>query len=780
MAFDAGAVVGRAIFDDSKWKSGIKSVESSNKGMTKSIFLAQAAYDAFKKVLSGTINVVKQSIGVARDFAEENSKFQTVFKDVGSSAQAMRQELINAYGLSKKASTELLAATGDLLSGFGFTQESALELSSEVQKLAVDLASFTNFSGGAEGASQALTKALLGERESVKSLGISIMEADVQAKILELTQQGLTFETERQAKAYATLLIAQDQSINAQGDFARTSDQLANRQRQLTAVTEDLQVQIGTIFTPILNEFAGSALEAAKGMRDFLDSAEGLEILSSIFGGIKAAIEIAFDVIEKFGKILKEGVLDAIEDLTPSFQDLFKELQGNVTAFDIFAAVLETVGIGLTIAVKLLKTFIQSNIDLLRVIKETVKALVLLGQALFDPTKWKEVGKQLGTLTETFVDMGKNIKDNVVDIVETAINEFGELPDRIGETAKETEKVWSDTFARNKKAFEDHIKDMNNIQKQGGAEVTGTQETWLSKMKANMEKFKEDFKKGWEESGKEALSIVSSLLQDVAGVMNDVFGLVDMGFQNEIDRLKLKHEEENEELENQKETKMENLVTEFEERSEELEMQREQGLIGQEEFDMAMVELEQNRKDQENNINETFTQKQIKLKKKQLAAENEAEKKAFNAEKANKIANVWIQMAIGTIAAWAGAFQSIPNPIAAAVVGAIMSTLLLGNAIASTVLISQQQFIPKKARGGIASGLTRINEEGGELVSLPDGAVVVPNDISRQIAMNAGGGMQQTTINVSFAGAKITDNMSLRKVSDFVISDMAKQLRLST
>ena len=35
--------------------------------------------------------------------------------------------------------------------GFGFTQEEALKLSTEVNKLAVDLASFTNFSGGAEG-----------------------------------------------------------------------------------------------------------------------------------------------------------------------------------------------------------------------------------------------------------------------------------------------------------------------------------------------------------------------------------------------------------------------------------------------------------------------------------------------------------------------------------------------------------------------------------------------------------------------------------------------------
>ena len=84
-----------------------------------------------------------------------------------------------SFGLSSQAAMGLLADTGDLLVGFGFTEKEALNLSKQVNELAVDLASFTNFSGGADGASQALTKALLGEREAIKSLGIAITEADL-------------------------------------------------------------------------------------------------------------------------------------------------------------------------------------------------------------------------------------------------------------------------------------------------------------------------------------------------------------------------------------------------------------------------------------------------------------------------------------------------------------------------------------------------------------------------------------------------------------------------
>ena len=183
-------------------------------------------------------------IKMASDAEETASKFAVVYQDVSEAAAESAKNLSENFGLSSVAAKQLLGDTGDLLTGFGFTGKAALDLSTKVNELAVDLASFTNYSGGAEGASRALTKALLGERESVKSLGISIMEVDVQAKILELTQQGLTFETERQAKAIATLTLMQEQSKNAIGDFARTSESFANQMRILKARVSDLGVAL--------------------------------------------------------------------------------------------------------------------------------------------------------------------------------------------------------------------------------------------------------------------------------------------------------------------------------------------------------------------------------------------------------------------------------------------------------------------------------------------------------------------------------------------------------
>ena len=123
-------------------------------------------------------------------------------------------------------------------------------MSESVNKLAVDLASFTNIEGGAERASQALTKALLGERESAKELGIAILESDVQARLAEKGLDGLEGAALKQAKAQVTLEIAMEQSKNAIGDFARTMDSPANQMRIMRATMEDLKNEIGTSMIP--------------------------------------------------------------------------------------------------------------------------------------------------------------------------------------------------------------------------------------------------------------------------------------------------------------------------------------------------------------------------------------------------------------------------------------------------------------------------------------------------------------------------------------------------
>ena len=200
------------------------------------------------------VGLAAAAVKLGSDFEETDSKFKAVFSSLQSQAENTAQTFAESFGLSDKAAKTLLGDTGDLLVGFGFTESAALDLSKQVNELAVDLASFTNFQGGAEGASKALTKALVGETESAKSLGIVIRQGTPEYKARTkaiMESQGVT---ELQAKAINNLEIAISQSGKAIGDFERTQDSFANQLRVVKGDLENVGAEMGMILLPMAKD----------------------------------------------------------------------------------------------------------------------------------------------------------------------------------------------------------------------------------------------------------------------------------------------------------------------------------------------------------------------------------------------------------------------------------------------------------------------------------------------------------------------------------------------
>ncbi len=279
-----------------------------------------------RNVTLPVIGLGAAAVKLASDFEETQSKFNTVFRDIREQANLTAKNLADDFGLSSRASMQLLSDTGDLLTGFGFTQQEALLLSNQVNELAVDLASFTNFAGGAEGASLALTKALLGERESIKQLGIAITEADLK-RFAE--DQGLVFkELDRVAKANLTYQLALQQSQNAVGDFSRTSEQFANQLRILKGELEDVAIELGVELLPIAKSLVGGLRDLVQFTSQFSDEQKrGALQLAGYAAALGPIVSIggrlvkAFAFLRKFflGKFLPAMrlVASVLMNLTP-------------------------------------------------------------------------------------------------------------------------------------------------------------------------------------------------------------------------------------------------------------------------------------------------------------------------------------------------------------------------------------------------------------------------------------------------------------------------------
>ena len=194
---------------------------------------------------SAIANSSWEMIKLGADAVETGNKFQAVFKGIESQSEIVSASFARDFDLADSTAQKLLSTTGDLLTGFGFTRGEALNLSYEVNKLAGDLNSFQNFSGGAEGASVALTKALLGETESAKALGIVVKQGTKEYKDNVKNIMALTGATEQQARTQAIWKQIVDQSKSAIGDYAKTSDSTANRIKKLEESWKDLSEKIG-------------------------------------------------------------------------------------------------------------------------------------------------------------------------------------------------------------------------------------------------------------------------------------------------------------------------------------------------------------------------------------------------------------------------------------------------------------------------------------------------------------------------------------------------------
>ena len=278
------------------------------------------------------------SIKVFSDLQEETQKFGIVFQGVSKDAEKVVKDLMDNFGQSELSARKMMALTGDMLTGFGLGSRDVLDLSAAMAKMGADIASFSNYAGGAEGATYALTKAMLGETEQAKMLGVAIktdtpefrkMEKQAISTGIYIKELGRTFvaTTEQEAKAIAVASTIYEQKAHVLGDFARNQDSIANRSRTMSNRLIELKSSIGELVYKLidLNSFTESFI---KSMADFIqiikkegppliyaikslwisfkEGAESsLVVLSPIFSGIVAGFKNIVSVGEWMNKNMR-------------------------------------------------------------------------------------------------------------------------------------------------------------------------------------------------------------------------------------------------------------------------------------------------------------------------------------------------------------------------------------------------------------------------------------------------------------------------------------------
>jgi phage-related minor tail protein len=197
------------------------------------------------------------------------SSFGTVERAASTAASSI--------GVSKSAALDASITFGTFGKAAGLAGEPLAQFSNGMVQLSGDMASFRGTSP--EEAITAIGAAFRGEFDPIEKYGVLINAAKVEqeAERLGLVKHGETMSDH--ARIMATQSLIYKQTADAQGDFARSGDSVANTQKRIAAETENAQAALGERLAP-----AYLAL---------------LNVLNQVIGGITKFLDVVVPVVQK-------------------------------------------------------------------------------------------------------------------------------------------------------------------------------------------------------------------------------------------------------------------------------------------------------------------------------------------------------------------------------------------------------------------------------------------------------------------------------------------------
>ena len=424
--------------DTSGFRTGLKEAETGLSGFSTKLTSTGQSMMKFGGLMTAGITLpaafaAKAVFDAATDMGESMSKVEVVFGDAKEEIVAWSKTSATAMGLSQQQALEAAGSYGNLFQAFGLNKGKSKEMSTSLVQLASDLASFNNTS--TDDALLALRSGLSGETEPLKKFGIALSDVRLKEEAMSLgliksTKDALT----PAAKAQASYSLIMKDSTLAQGDFARTADGAANKQRILKAQFDNAKASIGQGLLPVANQLLGILGQMIGAFNGLSPQMQKIILIGvGVAAAIGPIVTVVGALITGFGLLLTPVglVIGGIALIAAGFIYLYntsepvrKAIDGLVQSFknfdlDNIGASLKNVGANLG---NVLKEGLGAlgdaigNIDWGMVTDQLLKGLDALKDAAFNFLKgidWGglilEVGRLLGSAFDSLGNLLTNI-----------------------------------------------------------------------------------------------------------------------------------------------------------------------------------------------------------------------------------------------------------------------------------------------------------------------------------------------------------------------------------
>jgi hypothetical protein len=227
--------------------AGVKGAQGSLKSLVGSYATMGVATGVLSKL-------IQTAVTDASDLQETISKNKVIFGNSAKDIETWADSAAKNMGQSKKDAID--AATSFAMFGktAGMSGTDVVDFSKKFTNLATDMGSF--FNTKPEDAVFAIGAAFRGEMEPIRKYNVVIDDAAIKATLLKDNLYDGSGALTAQQKILGVQKLIWEKTNDAQGDYLKTSDGLANQTKTLNAQLEDLSAEMGGKLLPVAEDLA--------------------------------------------------------------------------------------------------------------------------------------------------------------------------------------------------------------------------------------------------------------------------------------------------------------------------------------------------------------------------------------------------------------------------------------------------------------------------------------------------------------------------------------------
>jgi hypothetical protein len=411
--------------------SAVDKIGGALKGMAVGIGVAGAAF-------GGAAMAAKPLVDAASDLNESISKVGVIFGEQADPIRRFAAGAAKSLGMSERAALDAASMMATFGKAAGLTGPALTSFSSDMVTLSGDLASF--FNSSPDEAMEAIGAALRGESEPIRKYGVLLDDATLRARALAM---GLTKDlgssltpAQRALAAQAEILA---QTTDAQGDFARTADGAANKQRILAASVDNLRAQLGqkllpiwqkvldVLLTKVVPAIEQHVVPALGRLADWFE-AKVIPAMQQVVAWVQAnwptISSVITTVIGAVGEVLRFLAVEVIPRVVAAVQSVVTWVQDNwpriqEIASTVFGAVAEAIGVVVAYVQKHWPSVQETISSILGNVQMVVEKVVGFVQRL-----WETFGERIVSYAKSTWDNALQVIGGALEIIQGIVDVF--------------------------------------------------------------------------------------------------------------------------------------------------------------------------------------------------------------------------------------------------------------------------------------------------------------------------------------------------------------------